>query len=177
MRHALTLHPDSVSAAVESISVDVVRTAGDVLGLRYLLIGRIVDLAFPAPAASARAERLWEHSCFEAFLGDEWGEAYAELNVSPSTEWAGYRFDSYRAGMRHAAFPAPRVEVEAGPERLEVKVALQLNSFGRRRLGLSAVIEEKGGAKSYWALAHPPGAPDFHHRDCFAIDLPPAVAG
>jgi len=38
------------------------------------------------------------------------------------------------------------------------------------------VIEEKDGAKSYWALAHPPGAPDFHHRDCFAIELAPAVA-
>ena len=85
MRHALTLHPDSVSAAVESVSVDVARTPGDVLGLRYVVTGRLADLALPAPAASARADRLWEHSCFEAFLGDEWGEAYAELNVSPST--------------------------------------------------------------------------------------------
>jgi hypothetical protein len=41
------------------------------------------------------------------------------------------------------------------------------------RLGLSAVLEEKDGAKSYWALAHPPGdQPDFHHPDCFAARLP-----
>ena len=40
------------------------------------------------------------------------------------------------------------------------------------RLGLSAVLEEKDGTKSYWALAHPPGAPDFHHPDCFAAQLP-----
>jgi hypothetical protein len=39
------------------------------------------------------------------------------------------------------------------------------------RLGLSAVIEEKGGSKSYWALAHPPGAPDFHHQEAFALEL------
>ena len=39
------------------------------------------------------------------------------------------------------------------------------------RLGLSAVIEERSGRLSYWALAHPPGAPDFHHRDCFALEL------
>jgi hypothetical protein len=35
-------------------------------------------------------------------------------------------------------------------------------------LGLSAVLEEQDGTKSYWALAHPPGGkPDFHHPDCF----------
>ena len=43
------------------------------------------------------------------------------------------------------------------------------------RLGLSAVIEDTSGGKSYWALAHPPGKPDFHHADCFALELPPAV--
>jgi len=40
------------------------------------------------------------------------------------------------------------------------------------KLGLSAVIEEIDGTKSYWALAHPPGKPDFHHPDCFALTLP-----
>ena len=40
------------------------------------------------------------------------------------------------------------------------------------RLGLSAVIEAEDGTKSYWALNHPPGAPDFHHKDCFALELP-----
>lgn len=40
------------------------------------------------------------------------------------------------------------------------------------RLGMSAVIEEQEGTKSYWALAHPPGKPDFHHPACFAITLP-----
>ncbi len=39
-------------------------------------------------------------------------------------------------------------------------------------LALSAVIEEKEGTKSYWALKHPPGKPDFHHPDCFALTLP-----
>jgi len=39
------------------------------------------------------------------------------------------------------------------------------------KLGLSAVIEEADGTKSFWALAHPPGRPDFHHPDCFALTL------
>jgi hypothetical protein len=34
------------------------------------------------------------------------------------------------------------------------------------------VIEETSGGKSYWALAHPPGKPDFHHADGFVYELP-----
>ena len=34
-------------------------------------------------------------------------------------------------------------------------------------LGLSVVLEETDGTKSYWALAHPPETPDFHMPDCF----------
>ncbi len=37
---------------------------------------------------------------------------------------------------------------------------------------LTAVLEEKDGAKSYWALAHAPDKPDFHHPDCFVAKLP-----
>jgi hypothetical protein len=33
------------------------------------------------------------------------------------------------------------------------------------------VIEETNGAKSYWALKHPPGKPDFHHADGFVLEL------
>ncbi len=43
---------------------------------------------------------------------------------------------------------------------------------GASHLALSAVIEERDGTKSYWALAHAPGAPDFHHADCFTLELP-----
>ena len=42
------------------------------------------------------------------------------------------------------------------------------------RLGLSAVIEENSGRKSYWALKHPDGPPDFHRADCFTLELPAA---
>ena len=40
------------------------------------------------------------------------------------------------------------------------------------RFAISAVIEEIGGTKSYWALAHPPGEPDFHHPTSYAATLP-----
>ena len=40
-------------------------------------------------------------------------------------------------------------------------------------IGLSAVIEEIDGTKSYWALAHGKGPPDFHNSACFDYRLPP----
>jgi hypothetical protein len=41
------------------------------------------------------------------------------------------------------------------------------------QLGLSAVLEETDGTKSYWALTHPnPEKPDFHHPGCFVARLP-----
>lgn len=174
MRTGLTLHPDSVCESLISIEVDIVRTGAGVLGLRYVVSGHMPGVVVPGHAPSMRADRLWEHSCFEAFLSDDEGEGYTELNVSPSTEWAGYRFTSYRSERKEAMLPPPRIEVELSDHRLELRVALRLRPSGPRRLGLSAVIEEEGGRLSYWALAHPPGKPDFHHPDCFALELPAA---
>ena len=170
-RVPLVLHPDSRSGAVASIAVDVVRPRPDLLGLRYLVSGRIGDLALPPLVPSARADELWTHTCFEAFLSEDHVKGYSELNVSPSTEWAGYWFAEYRGRRQIAHLPPPRVEVDVSAEELAVRVALRLRPGGRR-LGLSAIVEELSGDKSYWALAHPPGAPDFHHPDCFALELP-----
>jgi hypothetical protein len=35
------------------------------------------------------------------------------------------------------------------------------------RVGLTAVVESTDGRLTYWALAHPSPAPDFHHADGF----------
>ncbi len=56
-------------------------------------------------------------------------------------------------------------------QRYALRVILPFHLPASVRLGLSAVIEQTDGTKSYWALAHPPGKPDFHHRDCFAHQL------
>lgn len=61
----------------------------------------------------------------------------------------------------------------AGPFALSV--AFQDPAFATRGpwvAGLSAVIEERHGPKSYWALAHASDKPDFHHPDSFVLELP-----
>ena len=174
MRQALKLHPDSRCDA--AIHVEVARPRPGVLGLRYCMTGKTNGLILPPIAAPTRADELWRHTSFEAFVRPAPGEAYYEFNFSPSTQWAAYRFASYRSGMSIASeIAAPRVEVQPNGANLEMQVLLEvpgLPSDAAWRLGLSAVIEETNGRLSYWALAHPPGKPDFHHSDCFALELP-----
>jgi hypothetical protein len=176
MRHALTLHPDSRCAAVTRIEVEAARPRPGSLMLRYLVTGAIGDLRLPPIKPSGRADGLWRSTCFEAFLRAPPDEAYCELNFAPSTEWAAYRFDAYRAGMRAADdIGAPRLEFEAAGGLLSLQASLDpagLPGEAAWRLGLAAVIEEAGGGISYWALAHPPGRADFHRADGFILELP-----
>ena len=175
MRLALRLHPDSLCLAATRIDVDVARSPAGSLLLSYVVTGKIGDLRLPPGTAAARTDELWRHTCFEVFVRPAPGEAYYEFNFAPSTQWAAYRFDRYRSGMRAAAeIGAPRIDVQPAAGRYTLQAALDLPRLPRDaawRLGLAAVIEEASGRKSYWALAHPPGQPDFHHSDCFACEF------
>ncbi len=172
MHLVLHRHRDTPCEAVTGIAVEVARSATGLLHLSYTANGEIAGLCLPPPATPVRTDDLWRHTCFEAFLGPVPGTAYLEFNVAPSTQWAAYHFDFYRAGMRPEP-AAPRIAVQATASTFTLDVTLDLASLPRApwRLGLTAVIEEKTGRKSYWALAHPPGKPDFHHADCFAAQI------
>ncbi|HEX8640361.1 MAG TPA: DOMON-like domain-containing protein [Allosphingosinicella sp.] len=177
METRLLSHPAHASAVVDGdISVRVERLSRTAVRFRYLLHGRIDRIVVPGPAAPARTDELWKTTCFEAFLAPDETGSYVELNFSPSSQWAAYEFTGYRAGMSPAGVSAPpaiAVEREADRFSLTATIALHL-PHGRYRLGLAAIIEERDGGKSYFALAHPAEAPDFHRRDCFALELPAA---
>ncbi|MCJ8156166.1 DOMON-like domain-containing protein [Sphingomonas sp. LaA6.9] len=173
MRLALQLHPESRCRAITRIEVDLACDA-DMLTLEFQAIGRIADLRIPNSATPVRRDGLWQHSCFEAFVAA--GGVYHEFNFAPSAEWAAYGFSGYRTGMRDLDIAAPAIQLRAGDELLALTVSLALADLPERnsaqwQLGLSAIIEESDGNKSYWALAHAPGKPDFHHPDCFAHPL------
>lgn len=141
--------------------------------IEYAVAGDIAGLAVPAVTMPARRDNLWQTTCFELFVALDDG-GYAEFNFSPSTCWAAYRFDGYRTGMRPVEGVEPIIGATVADCRLEVAVELDLAALVPdldRSVGLSAVIEQADGTKSWWALAHPAGKPDFHHRDCFALQL------
>lgn len=148
------------------------------LRINYLARGEIGSLKLPGNRSPRRADRLWEHTCFELFLRANGDSSYYEFNFSPSGEWAAYAFSDYRDGRPiDDEGLSPEIVVRRMPDRIELDAVVRLDRLpvacpgARLRLGLSAVIEAGDSRLSYWALKHPAAKPDFHHPDSFALEL------
>ena len=175
----LLVHPPTAQGSVRNFEVDAARQAGGMLRLSYRLDADLAQLRLPAITPPGRAEDLWRHTCFEAFIAASGSAAYSELNFSPSGQWAAYAFTGRRTGMRALN---PEVPPAAAWRRTDGQLTLSVEIFldgllsgpghSALRLGLSAVIEEESGTISYWALRHPETRPDFHHPVGFVLGLP-----
>ena len=127
----------------------------------------------PKLAEPWRADELWRTTCLEAFLQPVGAEPYREWNFAPSGNWAAYDFSSRREGMARAEVGAPPyIRMEDNFTWWTVGATIAVDAAQPWQLGLSAVLEAKDGTKSYWALAHGDGQPDFHNPDCFVAKLP-----
>jgi hypothetical protein len=126
----------------------------------------------PSSSDPRRADELWRTTCFEAFLRKQDADSYREWNFAPSGDWAAYDFSAYRAGMTQAEIDAPPyVRFEDNFTWWALGATIAVAAGEPWELGLSAVLEERDGTKSYWALGHPAEKPDFHHADCFVAKL------
>ena len=149
---------------------------GSTVHFSYRLTGELSQLAIPHRWRSQRAERLWEHTCFEAFIAPGSGARYFELNFSPSTQWAAYELDGYRQGMRALVLAnAPSIVVAEAAGELSVTASVELGAFPEApwpwRIGLAAVVEDRAGGHAYFALEHPREKPDFHDAAGFTALL------
>jgi hypothetical protein len=180
MQHDLRLarHPETPGEFVSGVGVRVWRKKDNHFAFIYVLTGDLPLIRIPSPMTPGRVDRLWEHTCFEAFVQVKGPSAYYEFNFSPSGEWAAYAFRNYRDGgpIENDEID-PEIVVRREVETLELSAVIRLDrlpaiqSPATLRLGLSAVIEDMNGRFSYWALNHPAGKPDFHHPDSFALEI------
>ena len=176
--HQLLAHPDFPPAAVTQVEARVIGQDANWLRVRWRIEGS-QQLMVPPFAGKGRADGLWQTTCFELFLKPAGGPAYLELNLSPSERWNAYDFEAYRWGMAERPFPRePECTLRLGSNFAIFDAAIPVAGLpdGECAMGLSAVIEEQHGTKSYWALAHPEAEPDFHAPACFAATLPAAGA-
>ncbi|MEF8703091.1 MAG: DOMON-like domain-containing protein [Candidatus Accumulibacter sp. UW26] len=181
--HTLLRHPATAAPVIRMIEVHAVRTFGGDLELAYCLRGDMARLLIPAPRPAGPVDGLWEHSCFEAFVGVVGESAYHEFNFSPSGQWAAYAFSGYRQpNPARSLLVPPQIDARLFAGRLELEVVLPAAALpptagnATLQIGLCAVIEAADtvdGSHSYWALGHPAALPDFHLRDGFALELAP----
>lgn len=175
----LERHPQSPGGEDVRLETQALRSGG-LLILRYALKSPPGAVVVPPKGQPERADELWRRTCFEAFIMRE-GAGYYELNLAPSGRWAAYRFDGYREGMADAdpVLPPPiSIRGDAGSYALRAEIDLSgLGDLptGSWRVALTAVLEHPDGGRSYWALRHAPGKPDFHHPDSFVLELPPSA--
>jgi hypothetical protein len=196
----LIAHPLHPPLRVRSVAARVLSLDANWCVLRWKVEGA-ADLVVPGFAGQGRQDGLWQTTCFELFVskgalpqGEGWvgvsgadgvrdhsvcgpllsAGAYSEFNCSPSERWAAYDFTGYRTGM--AARPvtrAPVITPRRGGDVLFCDVAIPVETLPPLpwRYGPAAVLEEAGGVKSYWAIAHPPEKPDFHDPACLGAWL------
>ncbi len=169
--YELVPHPDTSAKHVRYVDAVITRSKRS-LDITYVIEGPTRSLALPPPAKPYRADGLWQTTCFELFMATG-PESYAEFNFSPSSQWAAYRFSSYRQGMESVPVDDPPI-IHFSDEGycLIVSVQIVLPGEASGSASFCVVVEEIDGTKSYWALAHAPGPPDFHNRDCWIARLP-----
>ena len=167
---------DSVSRGIKA---RVGRGQPDTLVFQYVLIAEMPAIRVPSSESPGRADGLWKHTCFEAFVAIPGMPGYYELNFSPAQQWAIYRFSGYRERMSPTDVTvSPELNVRRFDDRLELDAVVRLPELivlaGRTlKLALTAVVEDNSDTLSYWALKHAPGKPDFHHPDGFVLELTP----
>ena len=178
-RFPLQPHPATPCADVHRLWASLHSAPSGALTLRYELVGDLARLRIPAPSTiPTSADRLWRHTCFEAFIGHAAQSRYREFNFSPSGQWATYDFDAERVRAANPpSLPAPQIRIDRRPDAFVLTAALAAHTLSvsgnaPALLGLTAVVETLEGALSYWALAHPNPAPDFHARAGWTERLP-----
>ncbi|MEO1404099.1 MAG: DOMON-like domain-containing protein [Cyanobacteria bacterium J06635_1] len=147
------------------------------LTISYEIAGGLAHLIIPPPAdVPTRQDDLWQTTCLEFFIGPKHHTPYWEFNLSPSTHWNIYRFDSYRQGMRlESAISVLPFEVHQFANIFQLILSVDLSPIVATdqvlQMAIACVLQSTKGNLTYWALQHPGNEADFHNRQGFTIDL------
>lgn len=169
----LLCHPTTPCPAISSVAVELTPHNDNSLTLTWIVTGDIDRIVLPEPAPAVHTDELWQHTCFECFIREGDGPAYREFNLAPSGAWAAYRFDAYRAGMRPLELhEIPEIVLNQSGYHIALAATLPAEALPPNpQLAVSAVVLLADGSKTYWALKHAGGKPDFHHDDGFVLPL------
>lgn len=161
----LILHPSCAAGPITAISAQIHGTA-DGCNAEFRIEGDLSRVKMPKHAASVREDDLWKTTCFEIFWQPVGGTYYREFNLSPSSKWACYDFDDFREGMRDAPVSAISFSNASSGNEMLLKVSIASDLPDPADVALNAITEDTDGNIQFWALAFPPGKPEFHSTAC-----------
>ena len=167
---ALMLHHSCALGPIRVVTAQIAATSSG-CEAEFRLDGRIGAIALPAPGPSIRTDNLWQTTCFEIFWQPLGGTSYREFNLSPSGRWAAYDFDSFREGMRDAPVDAIALACSHGEGELVLKATIAADLPAPAQVALNAIVDHGDGNLQFWALAFPPGRPEFHSEACRQLIL------
>ena len=119
-----------------------------------------------------RQDFLWEHTCYEIFIGVHGEDFYREINLSPSQAWQVYQFEEYRYPEDMPPQTANDIELnQLKRTHYGLSVNLDLTEFMLKHklqwanlfLSLSAVLKTSQG-NQYYAMQHSSPNADFHNK-------------
>lgn len=177
-------HATTPAPVVSRIEASVERQADGGAIFFFCLRGDMARMRIPEETRNERTDLLWEHTCFESFVGVRGHSAYREFNFSPSGQWASYTFADYRepVGEQPDEFGLrpPLIITRRTAGRLELEASIEAGRLPPNpdnepwEIALTAVVETDDtldGSHSYWALKHTTPRPDFHQRETFTLLL------
>ena len=174
-------HRDNPARFHQHIDATLTARPDGALQATYAIHGLNLDLRVPTPHFPAPADALWRTTCCELFIGAPDRPNYREFNFSPSGQWAVHDFhDTREQAPTIAACPPPDIQTRREEDLLRLDVTLAKMALhavapgsGSLCIALTVILEANDGSIAHWALAHPPGRPDFHHPTGFALSLGP----
>ncbi|AFY93937.1 DOMON-like domain-containing protein [Chamaesiphon minutus] len=173
-----TLYPFPTDRSLPQVKIGGrVERVNGILSIEYQLQGDLDSVVILPPSDSpTRTFALWEHTCFEFFIGSPGEANYWEFNLSPSGDWNVFILDDYRQGLRaESAFTELPLQIDRQLDTLSLSGSWDLTKIisAERQLeiAISTVVKSERDEISYWALAHKGTEPNFHLRDSFIIKI------
>jgi hypothetical protein len=167
------LSPFRSNAEVISLTGEMNISKG-MIDIEFLISGKLRGLSWPDNGTEPQREHgLWEHTCFEFFIGSVASTSYHEVNLSPSGNWNCFSFTDVREGMKESETLTLRTfDSHKSDQNANLRATLDFKRLrpDSLRIGISAVIE-MNTRLHYYALSHGE-TPDFHARQHHALMHP-----
>lgn len=148
------------------------KISNQTLRLRFELEGNLENLSWPDFEETRFVKGLWESTCFEIFLFDQFSEKYREWNFSPSGAYWCADYQSYRGRYEERVeVKKPSISAFHSDRESYLQVDFPLEDI-HSQLNLCCVLNFNDGLQ-YYALQHSGQRPDFHRKQDAFLEFNP----